>query len=75
MFLMAEKGIRGGMCNAIHRYAEANNNYMKNYDKNKESSYIQYLISQKLPKLCCSYKIIELKKALDHGLILKKFIE
>ena len=37
---MVEKGIRGGICHAIHRYAKANNKYMKNYDKNKESSYI-----------------------------------
>ena len=35
MLLMAEKGIRGGMCHTIHRYAKANK-YMKNYDKNKE---------------------------------------
>ena len=37
MLLMIEKGIRGGICHAIHRYAEGNNKYMKNYDKNKES--------------------------------------
>ena len=43
MLLMVEKGIRGGICHAIHRYAKGNNKYMKNYDKNKESSYIQYL--------------------------------
>ena len=43
MLLMVEEGIRGGICHSIHRYAKANNNYMKNYDKNKESSYIQYL--------------------------------
>ena len=43
MLLMVEKGIRGGVCHAIHRYAEANNKYMKNYGQNKESSYIQYL--------------------------------
>ena len=58
MLLMVEKGIRGGICHAIHWYARANNKYMKNYDKNKESSYIQYLdgnnlygwvMSQKLP--------------------------
>ena len=58
MLLMVEKGIRGGICHAIHRYAKANNKYMKNYDKNKEPSYIQYLdasnscgwaMSQKLP--------------------------
>ena len=43
MLVMVEEGIRGGICHAIHRYAKANNKYMKNYDKNKESSYIQYL--------------------------------
>ena len=42
MLLMFEKGIRGGTCHAIHKYAKANNKYMKNYDKNKESSYIEY---------------------------------
>ena len=56
--LMVEKGIRGGICHAIHRHAKANNKSTKNYDKSKESSYIQYLdaknlygwtISQKLP--------------------------
>ena len=58
MLLMVEKGTRGGICQAIHRYAKANNKYMKNYDKDKEISYIQYLytnnlygwtMSQKLP--------------------------
>ena len=58
MFLMVEKGIRGGTCHAIHRCAKANNKYMKNYNKKKESQHIQYLdennlygwaMSQKLP--------------------------
>ena len=58
MLLMVEEGIRGGICHSIHRYVKANNKYMKNYDKSKESSYIQYLdannlygwaMSQKLP--------------------------
>ena len=31
---MVEEGIRDGICHAIHRYAKANNKYMKNYDKN-----------------------------------------
>ena len=39
---MVEKGIRGGICNAIHRYAKADNKYMKDYDKNKEISYLKY---------------------------------
>ena len=41
MLLMVEKRIRGGICHAIHRHAKANNKYIKNYDKNKESSFIQ----------------------------------
>ena len=58
MLLMVQKGIRGGICQAIHRYAKANNKYMKNYDKSIESSFIEYLdannlygwaMSQKLP--------------------------
>ena len=35
MLLIVEKGIRGGICPAIHRYAKANNKYMKNYDQNE----------------------------------------
>ena len=35
MLLMIEKRIRGGICHAIHRYVEANNKYMKSYDKDK----------------------------------------
>ena len=38
---MVEKGIRGGICHSIYQYTKANNKYMKYYDKNKESSYIQ----------------------------------
>ena len=58
MLLMVEEGIRGGICHSIYRHAKANNKYRKNYDKNEESSYIQYLdannlygwaMSQKLP--------------------------
>ena len=33
MLLMVKKGIKGGICHAIHRYAKANNKYMKYYDK------------------------------------------
>ena len=40
MLLMVEKRIRGGICHSIYRYAKANNKYMKNYDKNEESSHI-----------------------------------
>ena len=40
MLLTVEKGIRGGICHSIYRYAKANNKHMKNYDKNKKSSYL-----------------------------------
>ena len=42
MLLMVEKSIRGGIYHAIHQYSKANNKYMKDYDKNKESSYLKY---------------------------------
>ena len=42
LLLMVEKGIRGGRCHSIYRHAKANNKYFNDYDKNKESSYIQY---------------------------------
>ena len=48
MLLMVEKGIRGGICHSIHRYAKANNKYMKNYNNNEESSCIQSLDANNL---------------------------
>ena len=48
MLLMVEKAIRGGICDTIHRYAKANNKYMKNYDKNEESLFLEYLDANNL---------------------------
>ena len=42
MLLIVEEGIRGRICQSIYRYAKANDEYMKNYNRNKESSYIEY---------------------------------
>ena len=58
MLLIVEEGIRGGICSSINRYARANNKYMKDYDKNEESSHIKHqdldnsygwTMSQRLP--------------------------
>ena len=57
MLLMIEEAIRGGICHAVHRYAKANNEYMKNYDKSKESSYIQYLDTNNLYSAAMSEKL------------------
>ena len=48
MILIVEKEIRGGICHSIHRDAKANNKYMKNYDKDMESSYLEYLDANNL---------------------------
>ena len=48
MILMTENSIRGGICQATYRYAKANDKYMKNYDKNIESSFIEYLDANNL---------------------------
>ena len=43
MLLMIEKGIRGGITQALCRYFQSNNKYMdKKYDKTKKSTYLQY---------------------------------
>ena len=67
MLLIVEKGIRGGICHSIHKYAKANNKYMKNYDKDKES-YLKYLVANNLYRWAMSIKLpvngFNLKKTL-----------
>ena len=57
LLLIVEKEIRGGICHTIHRYAKANNKYMKNYDIIKESSYIHYLDANNLYRWAMSEKL------------------
>ena len=57
MFLTYEEGIRGDICNKVHSYAEPNNKYMKNYDKNKESSFLMYVNANNLYRLAMSKKL------------------
>ena len=62
ILLMVKKGIRGGICHVIHRYAKANNNYMKDYDKNKEPSYLKYWDVDKLYAMLKNYKKFSCRK-------------
>ena len=66
MLLIIRKGMRGRIYHGIHRYWEVNTKNMKNYDKNKESSYLKnqdvkdfygWIMSQKL--LLGSFYLVE----------------
>ena len=57
MILMIEKGIRSGICQSSYRYAKANNRYMKKYDRNIESSFIEYLDANNLYGWAMSEKL------------------
>ena len=86
MLLMFERGIRGGITQAVRKYASANNGYMGDrFDPKSESSYLQYLdannlygwaMSQPLPTggfkwvVVNPNKISELATRTDKGYIL-----
>ena len=55
---MIEKRISGGVCQATHMYAKANNKYMKNYDKNIELSHVEYLDVTNLYGWAMSQKLL-----------------
>ena len=76
MLLMVEEGIRGGICHSIHRYAKANNKYMKNYNNNEESSYNQYLDANNLYGWAMSKKLpVNGFKWIDNNEINENFIK
>ena len=76
MLLMVEEGRRGGICHSIHRYTKANNKYMKNYNKNEESSYIQYLDANNLYRWAMFKKLpLNRFKWLDNDKINEEFIK
>ena len=73
---MVEEGIRGGICHSIHRYAKANNKYMKNYNNNEESLYIQYLDANNLYGWAMSKKLpVNGFKWIDNNEINEDFIK
>ena len=87
MLLMFERGIRGGITQAVRKYASANNKCMRDkFDPNKDTTYLQYLdtnnlygwaMSQPLPTGGFKWvdvnpnKISELATRTDKGYVLK----
>ena len=84
MLMMFEQGIRGGITHISKRYAEANNKYMKDYNPDNESTFIQYLdannpygwaMSQQLPtngfkwmKDITEEKVMEILEKANHSM-------
>ena len=52
MLMTVEKGIRGGICQAVDRCPKVNNRYMKNFNKDIISSYLMYLDANNLNGQC-----------------------
>ena len=77
MLLTFENGITGGMCQASYRYAKANNKYMKNYDKNKESSFIVYLDAHNLYEwpICKKLPVSDFKRIDDLSIFTEDLIK
>ena len=61
MLLMFEKGIRGGISIISNRYGEANNKYMKKFNKKKLNKFLMYLDANNL------YGWAESQKLPTHG--------
>ena len=73
---MVEKGIRGGICHSIQRYAKTNNKYIKSYNNNEESCYIQYLDANNLYGWAISKKLpVNGFKWLDNDVVNEEFIK
>ena len=85
MLLIVKRGMRGGICHAIYRYVKANNEHMKNCDKDKRYSCLKYwdvnnwyvwAMSQKLP--VNDFKWVENISKFDQSLdkvIMKKMMK
>ena len=58
MVLLFEKEIRGGISQAIHRYASANNKYMPNYNSKLLSTYLLYVDANNLYGWAMSKKLL-----------------
>ena len=74
---MIEDEIRGGICQSINRYAEANNKYMRKYNKIISSSYLMYLNANNLYgwEMCKKLPIGDFKWADDLSKYTENYIK
>ena len=77
MLIMFEEGTRGGICQATYRYTKANNKYMKNYDRNTESSFLKYLDTNNLHgwPMCKKLPVSNFKWIDDLSIFTEDFIK
>ena len=55
---MVQNVITGDICYSIYQYEKANNKHMEDYDKNKESPYLQYWGNNNLNGWAMSKKLL-----------------
>jgi hypothetical protein len=67
MYIFCERGIRGGISMISHRYAEANNPYMKNYDPSKNIIYKNKTTGEIIDKQQISMEYID--EMVNKGLV------
>ena len=77
MLIMYEEGTRGGMCQATYKYLKANTKYMRNHDKNKESTYLEYLDANNLYgfAMCKTLPVGDFKWVDDLSIFTEDFIK
>ena len=77
MLLMLENGGRGGITQVINKFSYANNKYMSDYDKNEDSSFLQYLdvISLHAWAMCQKLPVKNFNCCKDLKYINQKFIK
>ena len=58
MLMTFEKGIRGGITQAVHRYTQANHQYINDFNESEESTFLQYLDANNLYRWAMSQPLL-----------------
>ena len=77
MLLTFEEGMRGGICQSMHRHVTVNNKYMKDHDKNKPSTFLEYYDANNLYgwTMCKKLPVGEFKWIKHHAYLTEDFIK